>query len=68
MIVIGEKHSSNTQKLKKICLEIISTYHIETVKELKPSWFKNKKLCGVTAGTSTPKWVIDETINQIKKY
>lgn len=60
MIVVGGKHSSNTKRLAEVCLEIVPTYHIETAQELKKSWFKKAKNVGLTAGASTPEWIIKE--------
>lgn len=60
MIVVGGKHSSNTKRLAEVCREIVSTYHIETAQELKKSWFKKAKKIGLTAGASTPEWIIKE--------
>lgn len=68
MIIVGGKHSSNTQKLAKICKKFAATYHIETAKEIQKRWFKNKKICGITAGASTPKWLIDDVVNEITNY
>lgn len=68
MIVIGGKNSSNTQKLASICQAITLTHHIETAKELKKSWFKNAKICGITAGASTPKYIIKDIENKISNY
>jgi len=39
---------------------------IQIYKNIKKSWFENKKLCGITAGASTPNWIIEEIINKIK--
>lgn len=66
MIVIGGKHSSNTQKLAAICKAIVPTHHIETSDEINEYWFKNKNICGITAGASTPKWVINKVTKKIK--
>ena len=67
MIVIGGKNSSNTKQLHSICLENCSdSYLIENENELNDSWFLNKKLCGVTAGASTPDWIIQQVINKIE--
>lgn len=69
MVVIGGRHSSNTRKLSDICLDRgVDTYHIESVEELKPGWFLGRTRIGVTAGASTPDWLIDEVINAIEKY
>lgn len=67
MIVIGGKSSSNTKQLHSICLENCKdSYLVENENDLHSSWFKDKKFCGITAGASTPDWVIQKVINQIK--
>lgn len=67
MIVIGGKHSSNTQKLVNICKDIVPTFSIETKEELEKSKLEKFKVAGVTAGASTPDWIIDEVIEYLKK-
>ena len=68
MIVIGGKNSSNTKQLFSISEEnCINSYHIEDENDLDYSWFSNKKYCGVTAGASTPDWIIQNVINSIQK-
>jgi len=66
MIVIGGKNSSNTKQLFYICEANTTTYHIEDEKELEKSWFKDKKLCGITAGASTPDWIIKNVSKAIE--
>jgi 4-hydroxy-3-methylbut-2-enyl diphosphate reductase len=67
MIVIGGKNSSNTKQLHSICLEnCLDSYLIENENELNNSWFLNKKVCGVTAGASTPDWIIQQVVDKIK--
>lgn len=67
MIVIGGKNSSNTKQLYSICLENCQhSYLIENKDELNIEWFKNKNLCGITAGASTPDWIIQEVVNEIQ--
>ena len=67
MIVIGGKNSSNTKQLHSICLENCKdSYLIENELELNISWFLNKKLCGITAGASTPDWIIQQVVDKIK--
>lgn len=66
MVVIGGKHSSNTQKLVNICEDLVPTFSIETKEELNKGDFKNFKVAGVTAGASTPDWIIDEVIEYLK--
>ncbi len=69
MIVIGGKNSSNTKQLHSICLENCpDSYLIENETELDISWFKNKKLCGVTAGASTPDWIIQQVVDKIESF
>ncbi len=68
MIVIGGKNSSNTKQLFSIAKEHCKeSYHIEDEHELNFTWFNDKKLCGVTAGASTPDWIIQNVINSIEK-
>jgi len=67
MIVIGGKNSSNTKQLYTIALaDCPDSYHIESKDDLDASWFKGKNLCGISAGASTPDWIIDEVIESIK--
>ena len=67
MIVIGGKNSSNTKQLHSICLEnCTNSYLIENETELDNLWFLNKKLCGVTAGASTPDWIIQQVVDKIE--
>ena len=61
MIVIGGYNSSNTKKLVQVCEEkSVSVYHIESCSQLEESWFKDRKHVGITAGTSTPEYLINE--------
>ena len=61
MIVLGGYNSGNTQRLAAICREIQPhTYHIETSQELHPKWLARKEKIGLTAGASTPSWIIKE--------
>jgi 4-hydroxy-3-methylbut-2-enyl diphosphate reductase len=67
MIVIGGYNSGNTQRLATICREIQpKTYHIETVKELDPRWLIRREKIGLTAGASTPLWIIQEVEGKIR--
>jgi len=68
MIIIGGKNSSNTKQLHSIAKSLCSdSYHIEGANELNSEWFKNKKYCGVSAGASTPDWIIEEILDKIKE-
>jgi small subunit ribosomal protein S1 len=65
MIVIGGKNSANTQKLARLCAETgTPAFHIETVGEIKQEWLAAKNIVGITAGASTPDWIIEE----VKRY
>ena len=66
MIVVGGKNSSNTKQLFYICEKNTITYHIEDETELEISWFKNKHTCGITAGASTPDWIIQKVCSSIE--
>ncbi|MBE2984746.1 4-hydroxy-3-methylbut-2-enyl diphosphate reductase [Campylobacter sp. RM9344] len=68
MIIIGGKNSSNTKQLylisKNFCKD---SYLIESEDEIDKEWFKNKELCGISAGASTPDWIIQKVVNKIEK-
>ena len=68
MIIIGGKNSGNTTRLYKIAKSLNpNSYHIETPEELKEEWFKNATTVGVSAGASTPKWIIEGVVNRIRE-
>jgi len=68
MIVIGGKHSSNTKQLHSICKRYCEeSYLIENERELDPAWFEGKVLCGISAGASTPDWIVQNVIDKIEE-
>ncbi len=68
MLVIGGKNSGNTRRLFEICKEICpNTLHIETKDELKKEMFTNCRKVGITAGASTPGYLVDEVIEFLKE-
>jgi len=68
MIVIGGKHSSNTKQLHSICKSYCEeSYLIENEEELDPAWFEGKALCGISAGASTPDWIVQNVIDKIEE-
>lgn len=68
MIVIGGRHSSNTVKLAQICESVCKkTYHIQTYLDLSVTQLRNCDSIGITAGASTPNWIIDEIINKLEE-
>ena len=67
MVVVGGRHSANTQKLASICAERTKTYLIETAEELENIWFQDSKSLGLTAGASTPDWIIEEVYQKMSE-
>lgn len=66
MIVIGGFNSANTRRLAEVCMEIqANTHHIETADQLSADWIIGVDAVGITAGASTPKWLIDEVFERI---
>lgn len=65
MVVVGGRNSANTRKLASICAERTKTYLIETAEELEDVWFKEAKIAGLTAGASTPDWIIEEVYKKM---
>jgi len=67
MLIIGGKNSSNTTKLYQISKSVNErSYHIESKEEIDLSWFEGAEIVGVTAGASTPQWVIDEVVSYLR--
>lgn len=65
MVVVGGRNSANTRKLASICSERTKTYLIETADELENVWFAEAKNAGLTAGASTPDWIIKEVYRKM---
>jgi 4-hydroxy-3-methylbut-2-enyl diphosphate reductase len=69
MIVVGGKNSSNTKQLLHIAKEFCQdSYLVESDCELEEGWFMGKELCGITAGASTPDWIIEKIIEKISNF
>jgi 4-hydroxy-3-methylbut-2-enyl diphosphate reductase len=69
MIVVGGKNSANTKRLAMISEEHgTPTFHIETAEELKKTGINGYNNIGVSAGASTPNWIIDRVIDYITQY
>jgi len=67
MLVVGGFNSANTRRLAEVCAELQPrTHHIETAAEINPDWFDGVERVGVTAGASTPKWIIDEVVSRVE--
>ena len=68
MIVIGGKHSSNTKQLHLIAKNYCTdSYLIENETELMPEWFQGKELCGISAGASSPDWIVQNVVDKIEE-
>ena len=66
MIIVGGKNSANTTRLASFSASLgVPTHHIETAGEIETGWFKNIETVGITAGASTPDWIIDEVGKRI---
>ena len=67
MLVVGGRHSSNTQKLFEICKEECgNTYYIQTPVDLDSEMFQCSSYVGITAGASTPKKIIEEVQEHVR--
>ena len=63
MIIVGSFISANTKRLTMLSKGLNKrTYQVETAADIKPEWFKNAKKVGVSAGASTPDWLIEEVV------
>lgn len=69
MIVVGGRGSANTTRLVKICeSQGTPTFHVETDTELELCKFKDFDTIGVTAGASTPNWMIKRVVEKLRYY
>ncbi|MFZ3136551.1 MAG: 4-hydroxy-3-methylbut-2-enyl diphosphate reductase [Thermodesulfovibrionales bacterium] len=67
MFVVGGKNSANTTQLTKLCKSLsVPTHHIETSSEIRKEWIEKANKIGITAGASTPKWIIKEVDKRIR--
>ena len=67
VVVVGGKNSANTRHLAEICREIQPrTWHVETEAELRPEWFGGCRTVGLSAGASTPDWVVVRVADWLK--
>lgn len=68
MIVIGGLNSSNTKKLAELCKKHCKrTYHIESKEQLPLNKLSKSDIIGITAGASTPDWIISSIIDELQK-
>jgi (E)-4-hydroxy-3-methyl-but-2-enyl pyrophosphate reductase len=68
MFVLGGRQSANTRQLARLCEEAgVRTFHLESWKDFQPEMVEGRKVAGVTAGASTPEWIIDEFVDNLRK-
>lgn len=68
MVVVGGYNSANTRRLGEICRAAGSkTVHIEGAEDIDPGVFKGVRTAGVTAGASTPGWIVEEVIKKLEE-
>lgn len=68
MLVVGGRASSNTQKLATICRDTGAiTYQIESAADIDPAWFEGVRRVGITAGASTPDWIVKGVIRRMEE-
>ncbi len=68
MLVVGGKNSSNTKQLLEICkANCTDSYLVESADDIENIWFDGKNLCGISAGASTPDWVISGVVDRVSK-
>ena len=66
MLVVGGRNSANTSRLVSVCRqEGKPTYHIEVADEIQPAWLEGASAVGVTAGASTPDWVVEGVLKKL---
>jgi 4-hydroxy-3-methylbut-2-enyl diphosphate reductase len=69
IVVIGGKHSANTRKLAKLAASHDRpTFHIETAEDIEKGDFDNFETVGVTAGASTPEFIIRKVCERLEKF
>lgn len=69
ILIIGGKNSSNTRKLWEICQENnIPSYLVEGSEDLNREWFKGINSVGISAGASTPMWIVEEVNKRMEEF
>ena len=68
ILIIGGKKSANTKHLWEICRETKPAYLIQGADDLQAGWFDGVEVVGLTAGSSTPDYVIDEVEERVAAF
>lgn len=67
VVVVGGRNSANTGRLREICAATRTpTHHVETAEELSPEWLRGAQRVGITAGASTPPWIVEEVVARLR--
>jgi 4-hydroxy-3-methylbut-2-enyl diphosphate reductase len=67
MLVIGDRMSANSKRLTELCQQSgTPTYQIQSAVEMNPAWLEGKNRIGITAGASTPDWIIKAVLDKIQ--
>jgi 4-hydroxy-3-methylbut-2-enyl diphosphate reductase len=68
IFVLGGFHSANTRELARLCTEAgVPTHHLETWEQFQPEMVRGHKIAGITAGASTPDFIIQEFAERLAK-
>lgn len=66
ILVIGDRKSSNTTTLLRECQNTgVKSYQVQNANEIEPDWFEGVSTAGITAGASTPDWIIKEVMDRM---
>jgi len=69
MLVIGDQNSSNTKTLTQECLQTgVKTWQIQSSADIKPEYLVGVNKVGITAGASTPDWIIKEVLDRMTEF
>ena len=68
MFVVGSRTSANTTELASLCKRKgLTTHHLQNWQEFEAHFVQGKKIAGVTAGASTPDWIIQEFVENLRQ-
>lgn len=68
MFVLGGLHSANTRELAALCSRNgVPTHHLENWDQFDPAMVRGRTIAGVTAGASTPEWLVQEFVEKLQK-
>ena len=68
MFVLGGRQSANTRQLAQLCRDAgVTTYHLESWEQFEPAMVAGRARAGVTAGASTPEWIIEQFVESLRQ-